>query len=905
MSRTKGSIALVFLLAFSAAAAAQNLVPDGGFEHGAQGWEGGSVVAEGARSGAACLQVDDASPAENAAAYTAEIIPIRQGQAYRFEAWVRAPAEGQAALVSLNQYDASGEWRWGKNQDFAVTPGTAWTRLSLVLRAWDAETAGIRIVFYPVMWTDAGDLTGRAWFDDVSLEEVPDDRETRGSWIAQGGAVRAWLSPVEQKVEWDRALAPSAPSVAEVSLYAARGEHEPFQLVLLPGVGESLVEASVADWRGKKGARVPASSTVVREVAYVRVTDPTDFASYPGWQPDPLPPLQTPLALTAGAQQPLWVTVKVPHDARAGEYTSTLTLRFSASAELAVPLRLKVWGFALPRTRHLRTAYGLGLGTVDRYHNLGGDPEKLRQTFRLYLQDFSDHRISPYNPYGNDYFQVGFPDWNWVTGRIVADPETPSGPNRVLEVEDDRADLNVATQADNAIPVRPGASYALSFRVRTDGAHEYLLSLNQYDTNGEWIPGHNLDVAGEGTGGWQSVDTEIPPAEIPPETAFLRLYAYARTWTDEGELTGRTWFDDVVFKESGSAQNLVSNGDFQLAPDQARLETDFTAFDAAMSHAEEAGFDAFVLPLPYFASGFLSQHWVAPFLGCEWGTPEYGQAYGRVVAALTDHLAANGWLDEAYTYWYDEPDAPDYPFVCEGMGVLKSADPRLKRLLTEQYEPGLDGCADIWSPILDQYDPSWAHARQDLGEQVWWYVCTGPKAPYPNDFIDHPGIEHRVRYWMAWQYGVQGDLFWDTTYWTNGELFTDEDPQDPWTDPASYSTWGGYVSNYGNGDGRLLYPPRGWKDGLDRIEGPVPSLRWELIREGIEDYEYFALLKEAADELERRHKSPKLAAQARGLLAVPSDVFTTLVAYTGDPAPLAAHRQKLAACLEKIEKKLR
>ena len=48
-----------------------------------------------------------------------------------------------------------------------------------------------------------------------------------------------------------------------------------------------------------------------------------------------------------------------------------------------------------------------------------------------------------------------------------------------------------------------------------------------------------------------------------------------------------------------------------------------------------------------------------------------------------------------------------------------------------------------------------AEQRRAQGEKFWWYVCTGPKAPYCGLFIDHAGTELRVWLWQTWQRGVE------------------------------------------------------------------------------------------------------------------------------------------------------
>lgn len=726
--------------------------------------------------------------------------------------------------------------------------------------------------------------------------------DTRGAWLRKAGPVAVWESPVEQKVRRDTPPPSSAPTETSVSIAAARGETEPFQIVLVPQQDDSLTSASVSTMRGPAGAVLHASLFMFREVAYLKITDPTDESSYSGWVPDPLPRLGFPLRLKAGSQQPIWVSVRVPTDAIAGDYAGVLRLAFSSGLRASLLLKLHVWDFALQAQRHIRTAYGMDLEQIDRYHHLHGNKAKRREVLRLYLRDFADHRVSTYDPFGDDGYVVTFPNWNWLDGIVVPDPAAPQSGNRVLEVNDNSTNTAVSAHTDIVMPVRQGVNYRVSWKVRTDGAHDYLVSVNQYDASDNWVWGLNYDIQRNGTGAWQNCSAIMPASAVDPTATQVRIFLYARSWTDQGELTGRTWFDSVRLAEVGSTQNLVTNGNFQLTPDQIKINVDFSRFDAAAAYAlDELGADSFRLSLPYFADG----HYTSSILGAPWGTPDYEAAFGRMLRLITDHLAARNWLDRAYTYWFDEPKRRDYPFVAKGMDMIRRADPRVQRLLTEQDEPELEGRLDIWCPIFDRYGRGWAKQRQSLGEKVWWYVCCAPLSPYPNNFIDHPAIEHRIRFWMAWQYKVQGDLYWDTTYWTDDSIFPAPKFQDPWTDPKSYFYSGGQQGSFGNGDGRLIYPPRDWRDGKTRIEGPTPSIRWELIREGIEDFEYFWMLKDAADRLDQQQKAPELAKHARALVNIPRTILSSRTKYTSNPAPMRARRMEAARTLELALKQLK
>lgn len=133
----------------------------------------------------------------------------------------------------------------------------------------------------------------------------------------------------------------------------------------------------------------------------------------------------------------------------------------------------------------------------------------------------------------------------------------------------------------------------------------------------------------------------------------------------------------------------------------------------------------------------------------------------------------------------------------------------------------------IWCPKTTLYREEWfkyyMSERKKKGELVWWYCCWEPALPYANMFIDMEGFYHRVILWQQYLYGVDGFLYWNTTHWVDGG---------PWDVTTSVPN----LSNYCFGDGSLLY--NGDRIGLD---GPVGSVRLEILRSAIEDYHMFQL----------------------------------------------------------------
>lgn len=319
-----------------------------------------------------------------------------------------------------------------------------------------------------------------------------------------------------------------------------------------------------------------------------------------------------------------------------------------------------------------------------------------------------------------------------------------------------------------------------------------------------------------------------------------------------------------------------------------KITHDFSAFDAAMErYLDEFGFTSFKFLYepqtlnghPRFSAGF-------------------NQLFSQLLGPIMAHFRERGWLEKAYAYWIDEPPAELFPSVIEGMRAYREAAPGLARLLTliETLRPELHDQVDIWVQImgLSFFRPNEVAERLRLGEEAWWYVCSYPLAPVPNNFIDRPAIHHRIKSWMAEKYGFQGELYWQTVWYTGAGS-----PRNPWEDTMSGFITGAKLRN---GDGTLLYPPvKGLPDG-PIIAGPVNSLRWELLREALEDREYFWLLNKTMDQA-RRRLGPAHPAVLEGQAAREAalDLVSFINIFTNDPQQLYTARQRLAAAIEALD----
>jgi hypothetical protein len=120
-------------------------------------------------------------------------------------------------------------------------------------------------------------------------------------------------------------------------------------------------------------------------------------------------------------------------------------------------------------------------------------------------------------------------------------------------------------------------------------------------------------------------------------------------------------------------------------------------------------------------------------------------------------------------------------------------------------------------------------------------------------------------------------LEWDSTAFPPANTRQDDRwPETPWEATHARHGW--------NGNGHLLYP------GPDMQ--PIPSLRLEIWRQGIEDYLYLWLLRE---RLEAADADDDLRRQARNALSVP--LVRGVTDYVSDPAELEAERARIASLI--------
>ncbi len=228
---------------------------------------------------------------------------------------------------------------------------------------------------------------------------------------------------------------------------------------------------------------------------------------------------------------------------------------------------------------------------------------------------------------------------------------------------------------------------------------------------------------------------------------------------------------------------------------------------------------------------------------------------GRAFCPMAEQPPPSQWdaLKERMQRW--QTNAPDIAMMVTTFGL----------------QPFLPDGPCTWcvhTPILNTVNNAPILDRIKQGKEVWWYVTQNPPRPYANFFVDFSAVENRMLFWQSWALGIRGVYYWCVNYV--------EKDHDPYQGLADFTPV--------NGDGFLVYPGE---------KGPVNSIRWEAIRDGIEDYDYLTLLTERVRALQKSGGNQALVDRATKALDLKA-LVPDLVSFTRDGDALMAKRDEIA-----------
>ncbi len=248
-----------------------------------------------------------------------------------------------------------------------------------------------------------------------------------------------------------------------------------------------------------------------------------------------------------------------------------------------------------------------------------------------------------------------------------------------------------------------------------------------------------------------------------------------------------------------------------------------------------------------------------------------------------EDLKLNKMLQYAYIYTWDEGDMGNTR-VAKIASMIHRAYSGLKNMVcyhglwNPNDFPNWGKDFDIWCFNIDNFDEAQMRRLQKINMEMWLYVSGPSGNGTPNLALDFDSIDYRILPWLCWKYDIKGLLYWCVNYWPNVDPFKS----------TKNTKW------EQNNNGLLFYPG---------TNNPLASLRAEIFRDGMEDYEYIQLLLTKLKELKEKgldKANNQLLSNGISLLTIDPSIAQSMDHFTKDQDVLSKRRNAIAEEIEKL-----
>ena len=638
----------------------------------------------------------------------------------------------------------------------------------------------------------------------------------------------------------------------EMEVRAGRGESECVQLVVLTAQKLENVSVEFSEFRDEVRDAASGALGAGRFKANLVASVPGRAAQKPavgikGWSaesfvtsakgiPDALLNDAT-FDLPTGYSR-VWVTVRVPKDQEPGVYRGEVKLKRGDEVVLATPLSVRVWNFEIPREL-----------SVNVMADVAATPEMSWEKAKPFFDDLKAHRVN-------------------CTGEIF-----PLGTWKRAEPPPDTGEYEKA----------------LKYVLDDLGFKRFRFPSGDIDRNDTW---GGITVFEEGQGlagvtwiaGGEFVESDPPVAQLA-ETARGGADALPRRearWTrvggEDAQLssarlegsTGKTlpWVqysfeskaDEPVWVwlqvdaiDAGEKKIVSVDGKeigkvtgAQLMEDPlrfARVDQPITA--AKGKHVVRVAADEIVGTADAICAVVVTND---PQVDIAKVMREravvsgvFEDAFRYHVSQASDWLRKHGWLKKAQLRLMEDAPAAEMGRVEAVYAFAGEVLPSARRELAAEPSVVLRKDVEVWTPALRGGRggrgsmEEWA-AHLEPGDEVW-------VSDSVLRTLGYPPVGVRMLPWVLGAAGVENYSVGVVNYW----------PADPWKDTVQRGMQMRHT---------LVYP--------DANGGVVDSVRWELLREGLEDYEMLRMLREAVDAASG---AKDLDAEMRGAMEEGRKVF--------------------------------
>ncbi len=205
-------------------------------------------------------------------------------------------------------------------------------------------------------------------------------------------------------------------------------------------------------------------------------------------------------------------------------------------------------------------------------------------------------------------------------------------------------------------------------------------------------------------------------------------------------------------------------------------------------------------------------------------------AWAKEIQSRLDAAKAEGMTGTPYVYLWDEAEKEWSKAFKQTADMIREQFPGMF-IITTAHIPELGeqkSSYDAWVALtskLGTYETT-PNPSKD-GAELWIYVCNSPTLPFDNVFVSSKGsATRRLPGWIAHSLRASGFLYYHFSLNSSSQPILGSDVFTDWRVIAD-----------GDGDFLQMGP-----------KGPLPSQRMELLRDGLEDFDYIYI---ASQELQR------------------------------------------------------
>lgn len=311
--------------------------------------------------------------------------------------------------------------------------------------------------------------------------------------------------------------------------------------------------------------------------------------------------------------------------------------------------------------------------------------------------------------------------------------------------------------------------------------------------------------------------------------SFERFHGINERYSEDWFAMLRKYADNMIAHRQNVFQVPASVIEISKSP-TGIFEFDFTRFDQIAEVFWETG------KMDFLETGELFQFGEGGWSGSEINPQDFNvknlktgeqitmpgyEVLPHLLPAIESHLRQKGWLDKTIFHIKDEPSLHNALAWKEASRYVHRYAPDIQRIDAIETTYLLEDI-DVAVPKLDAL-ASWFDAYEkglENGVELWYYtVGIYQGSLLPNKTIDMPLMDNRILHWLNYKYDATGFLHWGWNHWS----------EDPFHEVGMHL-----------GDGWHVYPTK---------DGVLNSLRWEQMRNGIQDYEYFLLLEKKVSAL--------------------------------------------------------